>query len=287
MNFDGFSQYAAFESAKSEGLADFVQAENVGFGIVKRTLTVKTTSDSERTGKPIGAYTTYDCTEDVYSSLRAAKCIETVLTATIKSAMGLASKSSAVLVVGLGNGKISADSLGEKVFDRMDVRDAQKANMSRKRTVFALSTSVFAKTGVQSARVVLALANELKPAFVVLVDSLATSSIGRVGKSFQLSTAGITPGKGVGEKNESITKSLLGVPVLSIGVPTLLTLSTTIYGVTKEYLSAKDAAIDEYAFRNLLASKKISDMVVAPKNVDVLTNGAATIIANALNLAFC
>lgn len=287
MNFDGFSQYAAFESAKSEGLADFVQAEEVGFGIVKRTLTVKTTSDSERTGKPIGVYTTYDCTEDVYSSLRAAKCIETVLTATIKNAMGLVPKSNAVLVVGLGNGKISADSLGEKVFDRMDVRDAQKANMSRKRTVFALSTSVFAKTGVQSARVVLALANELKPAFVVLVDSLATSSIGRVGKSFQLSTAGITPGKGVGEKNESITKSLLGVPVLSIGVPTLLTLSTTIYGVTKEYLASKDAAIDEYAFRNLLASKKISDMVVAPKNVDVLTDGAATIIANALNLAFC
>ncbi|MBO4554466.1 MAG: GPR endopeptidase [Clostridia bacterium] len=286
MNFDGFLDLSTFESAKSEGLADFVQAEEVGFGIVKRTLAVKTADDAKRTGKPIGKYLTYDCTDDVYSSLRAAKGIETMLTATIKGEIGLLAKGSAVLVVGLGNGKISADALGEKVFERVDVSDANNANCTRKRSVFAVSTGVFAKTGVQSARIVLALVRELKPSFVVLVDSLATSSINRVGKSFQLSTAGITPGKGVGEKNESISKALLGVPVLSIGVPTLLTLPTTIYGVTKDYLASKDMTIDEYAFRSLLATRKISDMVVAPKNIDVLVEGAATIISNALNLAF-
>ena len=285
MNFDGFSEYAALESGSAESIRRFATEENVGFNIVRRALDVRTQEDSKRVNRRIGRYVTFDCGKDVYSSMRAAKRMESSLVETIKSMLDLRGCGSA-LVIGLGNGQIACDSLGFKVFDKIEPRSAQIAKSALQRCVFALSTGVFAKTGVETSRVVLALAKELKPSFVVLVDSLATGSVTRVGRSFQLSTAGLSPGKGVGESGEKIDKSLLGVPVLSIGVPTILTLPTTIYGVTKEYLESQNMTIDEYAFRNLLAERKISDMIVAPKNVDMLVEGAAVLISNALNLAF-
>ena len=284
MNFEGFIGYSPLESDQIASLKDVATEEEMGFGIVKRRLAVKNAEDAGRYGKRIGVYTTYDCTDEVYTSIRAARVIENVLVSTVKSFVGY-TKSSAVLVVGLGNGKIAADSLGQKVFDRIEISGEKSEKCSRKHMVCAISTSVFGKTGIESARLVFAVVRELKPKCVLLVDSLATNSAKRVGKSFQLSTAGLSPGGGVGKNSERIDKDLLGVPVLSIGVPTLITLSSVICGAIKDYSVKKGCEVDEYLIRSTLMDKDLSAMVVAPKNVDAMVDNASVIVSNAINLA--
>ena len=248
MNFEGFIGYSPLESDQIASLKDVATEEEIGFGIVKRRLAVKNAEDAGRYGKRIGVYTTYDCTDEVYTSMRAARVIE-------------------------------------NVFDRIEMSGEKSEKCSRKHMVCAISTSVFGKTGIESARLVFAVVRELKPKCVLLVDSLATSSAKRVGKSFQLSTAGLSPGGGVGKNSERIDKDLLGVPVLSIGVPTLITLSSVICGAIKDYSVKKGCEVDEYLIRSTLMDKDLSAMVVAPKNVDAVVDNASVIVSNAINLA--
>lgn len=275
----------AIESAENLNMTDSSKNVDVGFDIVKRFLNIKTKDMTNRIGKPMGIYITFDCPHTIYSSSRGAKAIEDNLSATIKNLVGTVKKSSPILVACLGNGQISADSLGQKVFDKLEITRKKDAQQAYKQSVCALSTSVLGKTGIESAEIISAVVKEIKPSFVLLVDSLATSVPKRVGLSFQLSTAGITPGSGVGGDKERIDKTVLGVPVLSIGVPTLLALNTLVYGLFKDYAEKFGRGLDEYAFRSLLAEKKMSNMVVAPKDVDALAEKASVIISNAINLA--
>ena len=284
MNFDGFSMYMPLENDKIASLKDVTKAEDVGFGIVKRRLEVNTKEQEETFGRRIGVYATYDFKDNVYTSMRAAKTMENLLVSAVRSFVG--ASVSCVLVVGLGNGNIAADSLGTKVFAKIDVSGQNNGKCSHKPRVMGISTSVFGQTGIQSAELVLAVVKHIKPSCVVLVDSLATASCGRVCRCFQLSTAGITPGGGVGNDNSRIDKDLLGVPVLAIGVPTLVTLPNVVYGAVKEYVENKGCKIDEYLVRVVMADEKLSGMVVAPKNVDAEVENASVLISNALNLAF-
>ena len=229
-------------------------------------------------------YATYDFKDNVYTSMRAAKTMENLLVSAVRSFVG--ASVSCVLVVGLGNGNIAADSLGTKVFAKIDVSGQNNGKCSHKPRVMCISTSVFGQTGIQSAELVFAVVKHIKPSCVVLVDSLATASCGRVCRCFQLSTAGITPGGGVGNDTSRIDKDLLGVPVLAIGVPTLVTLPNVVYGAVKEYVENKGCKIDEYLVRVVMADEKLSGMVVAPKNVDAEVENASVLISNALNLAF-
>lgn len=272
------------ESDKIASLKDVAEAENVGFGIVKRRLAVKTKEEEKFYGRRIGVYATYDFNDNVYTSMRAAKAMENLLTSALRTFVGAGASS--VLVVGLGNGNIAADSLGTKVFEKIEVSAGNNEKRSHKPRVMSISTSVFGKTGIDSAELVFAVVKHLKPSCVVLVDSLATSSCGRVCRSFQLSTSGITPGGGVGTGVKRIDKDLLGVPVVAIGVPTLITLPNVVYGVMKDYSAKSGGEVDEYLLRTVIASKELSGMVVAPKNVDAEAENASVLISNALNIAF-
>lgn len=275
----------AFESAVSVNMADSCKSEEVGCGIIKRSLHIKTKDMAERIKKPIGTYVTYDCTKSIYSSSRAAKAIESNLSGAIKSLVGLRSKASPVVVACLGNGDIASDSLGKRVFEKIEITRKKDANSAFKQSVCAISTGVLGKTGIETAELLSAVSREIKPACVLLVDSLATSVPMRIGVSFQVSTAGITPGSGVGEDKQKIDKCLLGVPVLMVGVPTLISLGTLMYGTFVDYMQATNSSLDEFKFRDTLSKKQISNMVVAPKDVDVVVENASVIISNAINLA--
>lgn len=95
-------------------------------------------------------------------------------------------------------------------------------------------------TGMQSAEIIGGVANKIKPCAVIVIDSLATSSVKRLGRSFQISTTGISPGSGVGLDKERIDKSTLGVPTLSIGVPMMLALKTAIYNFVKDFATGDE-----------------------------------------------
>ena len=141
-------------------------------------------------------------------------------------------------------------------------------------------------TGIQSAELVSGAVSKIKPSCVILIDSLATGAVSRLGKSFQISSCGISPGSGVGQDKERIDKSVLSVPTFSIGVPLLLSLRTGIYTFVKELAGEEKLDINEYNLRAKLAKNTLSDLIVAPRDIDYVVGVASNVVSKAINLAF-
>ncbi len=132
------------------------------------------------------------------------------------------------LVVGLGNNNVTPDSLGphvvESIFVTKHIFDLhpEEINPNEFRPVCAIAPGVMGNTGIETAEIVNAIIDDLKPKFVIVVDALAARALNRVNKTIQISDAGISPGSGVGNKRKEISMDTLGIPVISVGVPTVV-----------------------------------------------------------------
>ena len=134
-----------------------------------------------------------------------------------------------IMIVGLGNEYVTPDSLGPKVVSKINVtRHIIKYSIDliepNTREICAISPGVLGLTGIETEEIIEAIVKRVKPKIVIVVDSLASMNIKRVGKTIQLGNAGITPGAGVGNKRKALNKNTLGVPVIAIGVPTVVDL---------------------------------------------------------------
>lgn len=165
-----------------------------------------------------------------------------------------------IIVFGLGNGRITVDSLGPK-----SVRYVfATKGYNFKNEVCCICPDVFAKTGIETSDIIEAITKKVKPDLIICVDTIATANISRLAVSFQISNAGITPGGGLHNRNKKITKELVETECLTIGVPLL------IYG---------DNLID-YSKRN------IEDLVLCPKDIDLYVNTCSKMIAKTINGLF-
>ena len=154
------------------------------------------------------------------------------------------------LIVGIGNSQIVADSLGPKTIDKIVVTGDFSSSVFS--NVWALTPSVFAKTGIATADIVKQTCNIVKPDVVILIDVLSCNNIEYLGKSIQLST-NITPGGGVGNKQPTINQNYVGCPTLVLGVP--LIINGNLLGVDRQiFLTTKD--IDELVvtYSNIIAT---------------------------------
>ena len=137
------------------------------------------------------------------------------------------------LIIGLGNEKSTPDSLGYMVINNILVTRhlfvLEEDVASGIREVSALSPGVMATTGIETMDIVSSIVSKIKPSFVLVIDALAASSIGRINKSIQITDTGIHPGSGVGNRRKEISFDTLGVPVIAIGVPTVVESSTIVY----------------------------------------------------------
>ncbi len=148
-------------------------------------------------------------------------------------------KNDSVLIIGLGNKKSTADSLGPKVIDNILVtRHLFELGTNLKkgmRNVAAISPGVMATTGIETCDTIISLVNKIKPDFLIVVDSLAAMSIDRINKTIQITDTGIHPGSGIGNNRVEISSDTVGIPVIAIGVPTVVE-SSTIVNDTINYL---------------------------------------------------
>lgn len=183
--------------------------------------------------------------------------VEEVLITELKELLndiGIKEKES-VLIIGLGNEKSTPDSLGPKVIEKVLVtrhlfligEDISEGI----RCVSAINPGVMATTGIETSDLIHSIVKEIKPSFVIIVDALAASSISRINKSIQITDTGIHPGSGVGNKRKEISKDTLGVPVIGIGVPTVVESSTIVYD-TINYLFKHISYIKENQNKNKL-----------------------------------
>lgn len=179
----------------------------------------------------------------------------------------MAGQPSNVLVVGLGNPKLTADSLGSKVFDRLVVtRQIEEAETK----ISGICPNVMGVTGIESFDVIKGVCERIKPDLVIAVDSLASASTGRIASAFQLCSSGITPGSGVSNHRMRLSYDTLGSRVISIGVPLVVYAGTIIAEAVGE------REVDE----------QIAGLIVTPKDIDFLVDECADVIAAAINRAF-
>ncbi len=271
------------ESVKTGGLCNVKELQ---YGIVQRVLKIKSLEEAKQIGRERGTYVTYDCTKDFFDSVREVAYLEKFISDTLKNLIGTIKKSIPVLVVGLGNEDVVADSLGKRVVSNVKVVADGVNTTNQTQHVCAISSGVSGKTGICSSELVQSIVQKIKPCVVLLVDALATSNVSRLGVSFQISTSGISPGSGVGQDKERIDKSVLGVPTISLGVPLMLSMKTALYSFVREYTSKQGCENDEFELRQMLTDKKLSNLIVAPKEIDFLVEMSSLVLANAINRTF-
>jgi len=200
-----------------------------------------------------------------------------------------------ILVVGLGNRRITSDALGSRTLESVLVtrhlKDVLPAAIhGRLRGVCALSPGVLGMTGMETRDIIRGAVDHVKPAAVIAVDALAARECARIGTTIQLSDTGIQPGSGVGNHRLGLTLETLGVPVIAIGVPLVVYTAVIVRDALNILMNdmedgyeEREAAAESLAQR--ITAQELGEMVVTPREIDELVGGLSQIIALSLNRA--
>ena len=244
-------------------------------GIPVNTVRILDQEGERALGKPRGTYVTLTLegvanrAEDIFG--RAVRAVAGELSALLSGVPG----DGLALVVGLGNREITPDAVGPRVHGYTLVTRHLLRQMPEHfgafRPVASLAAEVLGTTGVESGELVRAACGELRPAAVVAVDALASRSLERLCRTVQLSDTGITPGSGVGNHRLGLTRETLGVPVIAVGVPTVVDGATL--------------AADLLGVEELPEQVGGRELFVTPKDIDSQVADMARIIGYGINLA--
>ncbi len=237
-----------------------------------------TDEDGEKAiGKPKGRYITVE----VPSFSCDFELLDGRLEMLVKEIRSLLPEEGTVLAVGLGNREMTADALGPEFIDGIFVTRhigkelSESMGFENLRPVAAIAPGVLGKTGIEAFEIIESVAERIKPSCIVVADALAALDISRLGNTVQLSDTGISPGSGVGNRRKEISEKTLGIPVIAIGVPTVI----SAYTVAENLLEELDYSVD------LSEAQKYKEYIVASREADIITKRAARLISLGLNLA--
>lgn len=195
------------------------------------------------------------------------------------------SKNEEILIVGLGNLYATPDSLGSKVVQNIEITRHIKIYLpnaidQNTRSVSAITPGVLGTTGIETIEIVRGIVDNVKPKLVIAIDSLCSKNIDRINKSIQISDTGIIPGGGVGNRQEELSQETLGIPVIGIGIPTVLDAATIV-------LDALEVCEVEYNENEIISKMKLNnfDFIVTPKEIDDLIDNMSVIIGEGINSA--
>ena len=184
------------------------------------------------------------------------------------------------LIIGLGNIKSTPDSLGVKVIDDILItKHLFKYGNVKKgiRKVSSFTPGVMANTGLESSNIIKAIINEEKPKFIIVIDALASLSIDRINKTIQITDTGIHPGSGIGNNRKEISQKTIGIPVIAIGIPTVVSSTTIVYDTIK-YLFKHISYIKENENINKLTFIKSKNYKNKIKNQKLTTEEENTLL---------
>ncbi len=290
-------------TADSDGIT--AESENKSFGICINRVNILNETGAQKLSKPKGTYITIELPDP---NLAEQKAYEEACRLCAKELSALANSfnTECTLVLGLGNRNITADALGPKTIDSVLVTRHLLQYMpeeidNRLKSVCAISPGVLGITGVETAEIVKGVCDRVKPTLIIAIDALCSRRISRINNTIQLADTGITPGAGIGNRRMAINNEALGVPVIAIGVPTVVD-AATIAGDTidkiiddlkansKENLPLYNmltalAEEDRYSMIKEVLSPEHGDLVVTPKEIDSSVESISKIIANGINIA--
>lgn len=253
----------AIESHKS-AIGDGVSVETREKDCVEITEVIVETDEAEkRLSKPKGRYITIRAEDLMHDT----SVYQSVCEIVAESISKLAENKSDVLVAGLGNRAITPDALGPEVVSRVFVTNHIKEQLKydfveKLGRVSAIAPGVLGTTGMETSDILRGVINQKKPDLVIAVDAFAASDMENISVTVQVSDTGLIPGGGVANRRNAINEESLGVPVIAIGVPTVVDANILTNGAYNR-----------------------GELVVTPKDIDIVIDRAAKVIANGINLA--
>ena len=265
---------------------DYTEWKKDGFRVAK--LQVKNKDGEKATGKKIGTYVTVftdmlcDIDSERFSSLQALLAEE--IGALSEAALG--KKPTCVLVAGLGNREITADNIGPKTVDRLTVtRHIEQHNKQLfdsfcRVPLCAIAPGVLGQTGIETAEMIRGVCDRAAPDLIIAIDALAARKAARLGTTVQISDSGIFPGSGIGNRRREISRATIGIPVIAIGIPTVVNSATLVYDALE---SAGYTEIDDRIERVL---KEGESFFVSPRQSDRISESASDLLAGAIDTLF-
>ena len=272
---------------------------------------IRTENGAKAMGKPVGTYLTLGTPnlaipdEETHMNISARLCgyIGELIRKNTEEKDDLS-----VLVVGLGNRNVTPDALGPYVADHLSVtrhivKEYGKYAMGvdHANLISAIVPGVMGQTGMESTEIVRGIVNEIHPDLVIAVDALAARNSKRLNRTVQIADTGIHPGSGVGNHRSGLTEETLGVPVIGIGVPTVVDAATIVNDTMENFIAALETsdslkgvgevlrsynAGEKYEFVKELIAPHLNGMFVTPKDVDEMIHPLSHTISEALNMLF-
>ncbi len=279
------------------------QKEYKKYGNIRVVETKVDKTLSKQINKKEGDYYLIDISKEDINDSNTLLKVESLLTKLLKQILKkekITPKSKG-LIVGLGNLNITPDSLGPKVVDKVIVTrhmfELDSSSVSEGiSNICALSPGVMGTTGIETSDIIKAIIDKINLDYIIVIDALKASEISRVNKTIQITNSGISPGSGVGNKRKELSKEILGIPVIALGVPTVVD-AVTIASNTIEYLINYDdtnKSLGNFGKLNQNEKKELIDlvltpmglnMIVSPKEVDIDIENLSEIISGAIDHA--
>lgn len=269
---------------------------------------IETEKGAKTMGKPVGTYLTLEAPnlavpdEDYHREVSAeiAKYLEQLIPEKKEDYI--------VLIVGLGNRQVTPDALGPYVVDNLNitrhiVKEYGKYAMGKEHVhmTSAIVPGVMAQTGMETLEIVKGVVKETKPDFVIAIDALAARNSKRLNRTIQIADTGINPGSGVGNHRNGLTKETLGVPVIGVGVPTVVDAATIVNDTMENFVAALESsetlkgvglvlqgytANEKYELIRELIAPHLNGMFVTPKDIDETVKRISYTISEGLNMIF-
>ena len=265
------------EKAELKGVS--FSKEKVNPDLTISTVVIETENGAKSMGKPRGSYITIEAQEMTDGDDGYHREISEELAKVLRGMIPVNREELSVLVVGLGNREITPDALGPRVADNMMItrhviREFGKYALGAEHSnlISSIVPGVMAQTGMESLEIIRGVIRETEPDCIVAVDALAARSVKRLNRTIQITNTGINPGSGVGNHRHGLNRESVGIPVIAIGVPTVVDAATIVNDAISGYYEEVDCTLNSF--------------FVTPKDIDESIKRLSFTISEGLNLAF-
>ena len=277
--------------------------ENTKENVIISRVRITNKNGEEAINKPIGNYITIDIKNFKGIIQEEIQKVSEIVTKELKTLIqNQINSTDSILVVGLGNVYVTPDALGPKVINEIDITRHLLEYMPEvlekgTREVSAISPGVLGTTGIETLEILKGIVDNIKPKLLIVIDALASRSIERISSSIQIADTGIVPGAGVDNTRKEISKNTLGIPVIAIGIPTVVDAATIAAdsltllinevqnnGESNEFLN-KLQEEDKYNIIKEVLSPEEFNFIVTPKEIDGLIEKMKDVIARGINYA--
>ena len=280
------------EQDKKDGI--LLENKKIDSNIDITTVKVLNEKGSKKINKRIGTYITINIKE---LEIIDKKGLEKISKVFCKELNYFIQKYKSVLIIGLGNKNTTADSLGTNIVDNIEITRhiiKYKPELLPENTIeiSAIAPGVLGTTGIETYEILSTIVKRIKPELIIAIDSLITNDISRLLKTIQISDTGIIPGAGVNNKRKEISKDTMGIPVIAIGVPTLVEVATIVTNTLdilsksfEEFNFLDNSSYEEkHELVRLVLDNYKYNLAVMPKEIDVLVDNMKNIISNGINM---